>query len=61
MANEIMNHSNFREWISEIFSIRKTGNKLLMDFGVKGNKGRIILVNLLWQPNDTELLSYEND
>ncbi len=61
MANEIMDHSNFCEWVSEIFGIRKSGNKLLMDFGVKGNRGRIISVNLLWQPNDTELLSYEND
>ena len=61
MANEIMGHSNFCERISEIFSIKKVGNKLLIDFGIKGNRGKIISVNLLWQPNDTELLSYEND
>ncbi len=61
IANEIIRHPNFCEWISEIFSIRKLNNKIFMDFSVKGNRGKIISVNLLWKPDDTELLSYENE
>lgn len=60
IANEIIFHPYFKEWVSEIYGIKKDHTKLFLDFGIKGNRGKIITVNLLWKSFDLELLSYES-
>lgn len=41
--------------------VRRIGNKLLLDYGVKGNEGKIITINLLWKSDGSDIGGLEVD
>lgn len=55
VARELLESDNFREWINVIYGFRRIGNKLLLDYGVKGNEGKIITINLLWKCDGSDV------
>ena len=55
VANELLEYENFREWIAVIYGFRKEENKLFLDYGVKGNQGKIISINLLWNNDGSDI------
>ncbi|MCI9127887.1 MAG: hypothetical protein HFG28_12020 [Eubacterium sp.] len=61
VAKELLESDNFREWINIIYRFRRIGNKLLLDYGVKGNEGKIITINLLWKNDGSDIGGLEVD
>ncbi len=61
VAKELLESDNFREWINIIYGFRRIGNKLLLDYGVKGNEGKIITINLLWKSDGSDIGGLEVD
>ena len=55
VARELLESDNFREWINIIYGFRRIGNKLFLDYGVKGNEGKIITINLLWKSDGSDI------
>lgn len=55
-ADSLINNYLFKEWIRTIYSIRKLNGMVLMDFGVCGNRGKILTINLTWNQKDKTLL-----
>lgn len=61
VARELLESDNFKEWINIIYGFRRIGNKLLLDYGVKGNEGKIITINLLWECDGSDIGGLEID
>lgn len=53
VAEELITNTLFCDWISIIYGIKRCGQSLILEFGVKGNEGRIVSLDLLWKPDGT--------
>lgn len=55
IAKELIEYEKFENWIFIIYGFKREGNNLLMDYGVKGNGGKIITINLLWKNDGSDI------